>query len=272
MKKQFIYSLTATLLLTSCINDSSSSEISAIESESSISENSSSSSEESIEIDVPSVMVGTWYVHSSNMGEIPVNGIFTINENKTLDIGQRTLSLYGNYENYEDSYEFIYGTIHFIVSYDEDHKMIDWGYQNGNTYDMGTAGSEPLTENTYEYEGAEYPMNKINEYLGTSGNVPAFEADYYYLDLFSSSYASKAAMLEIDGTTTTETATYIQTLIDAGYTFYKEFGGTVTAGTFYVGYDSNKIYTLRIIYYSEDKAEDCETDIFYYAYSESIKS
>lgn len=271
MKRRLLYLLTIPLLLASCSikeetsqNTSSSEETSSQESE--------SSSESIEEIHIPTKMVGRWYISSSNMGEIPVNGIFDINEDDTLEIGERTLSLKGNYAGYTDSYEFVYGTIHFIVSYDEEDNGINWAYQNGETYDFGFAKDEPTTSNTYEYEGAEYPMDMINEYLGTEGNVPAFEASYYYLDLFTSSmYDAKCANVEIDGTTKESTASYISSLVEAGYTF-SNFENSVTASTFYYGYDANKIYSLRVIFYEEDTEEECETDIFIYKYNEKIKA
>lgn len=263
MKRNIAFLLTITAMLASCEKGG---EVSSSKDLPSSEEFSSSlpSSEEKLHI--PSPMVGTWYISSSQMGVLPLNGIFEIFENDTLSIGERTLSLQGHYAGYEEAYEFVYNSIHFIVSYDEEKSGIDWGYQNGEDQDFGFALSEPLS-NKYDYEGEDYPMAQIKEYLGTSLDVPTMKGTPYKLKLYTSSlYNAKCAALEIGATTLEETITYISTLTEGGYVFSKN-GADIKNDTFTVGYDANKTYSLRIIYFSDAN----ETDVFFYNYNENIQ-
>lgn len=210
-------------------------------------------------------MIGRWYIVSSTTGSLPLNGIFDICGDDTLEIGERTLSLSGHYAGYEESYLFTYGTIKFIVSYDGSQEGIDWGYQNGEAYDLGFASSTPLSD-AYDYEGDAFPMDKINDYLGTSGSIKPMEASAYRLKLFTSSLTNqKCASVEVMETTLKKTTNYIAELIEEGYLF-PAYGGSLGEGNFAIGYDASKTYLLRIIFFSEDK----ETDIFIYSYDEAL--
>lgn len=262
MKRNLAFLLTLTAMLASCEGgkETSSENVSNSEEISSI----LPSSEEKLHI--PSTMIGTWYITSSQMGVLPLNGIFKIFENDTLSIGIRTLSLQGHYAGYEETYEFVYNSIHFIASYDAEKNGIDWGYQNGDDQDFGFALSEPLS-NKYDYEGESYPMSQIKKYLGTSLDVPAMKGTSYKLKLYTSSlYNAKCAALEISSTTLEETIAYISALTEGGYVFSKN-GTNVKNDAFTVGYDADKNYTLRIIYFSDAN----ETDIFFYNYNANIQ-
>lgn len=274
-KKPLILLISAAAILASCSqggqtasSSESSSESSSQTSstqESASSEESSSEQSSSEPLHVAEEMIGRWYITSSSFGVLPLNGIFDIAEDDTLAIGQVVLSLKGNYAGYEDTYFFTYGTISFTVSYDADKKGLDWGYQNASEYDIGFASSEPIN-NGYAYEGSEYPMDKINSYIGTSGNVPAYASSTYKLKLFTSYYNSKpCGGLEIPSTSLDAFKAYIETLLNSGYTF-PAYTGEVSRDKFYVGYDEDKVYTLRMIYFSDDK----EADVFYHAYDESL--
>lgn len=272
MKRSLVFLLTLISLLSSCGEGerSSSSQDSFDTNEISSPDASPSSPDSSLsseEIHTPSEMVGKWYITSSQMGVLPVNGIFEIFDNDTLSIGQRTLSLEGNYAGYEDTYEFVYKSIHFIVSYDAEKDGIDWGYQNGENQDFGFAESEPLN-NSYAYEGDTYPINQIKEYLGTSLDVPGMTATSYKLRLYKSSlYDAKCAALEISTTTLEETIAYVATLTENGYVFSKN-GSEIQEDTFTVGYDAKKTYSIRIIHFSDTE----ETDVFFYNYNTNIVS
>ncbi|HBN00367.1 MAG TPA: hypothetical protein DD384_03945 [Firmicutes bacterium] len=268
MKRDFIFLLTLISLLPSCGSGreetSSTSQEGLLTSEASSKEDSTSSKEE---LHIPVEMVGTWYITSSQMGVLPVNGIFEISGDDTLLIGERTLSLNGNYAGYEEAYEFVYKSIHFIVSYDAEKNGIDWGYQNGENQDFGFAESEPLS-NSYDYEGEEYPMNQIKEYLSTTLDVPAMAASSYKLKLYESSlYSAKCAALEISTTTLEDTIGYVAALVNEGYTFSKN-GEEIKDDVFTAGYDANKVYSLRIIYFPDEK----ETNVFFYNYNAKIVS
>ncbi len=271
-KKPFVLLFAASALLASC-GQGGSQNSSASSSQAQSSQASSSSSEEPISsstsssqtLHVTEEMVGRWYIYSSSAGVLPINGIFDINDDDTLDIGQVTLSLSGNYANFDDTYLFTYGTIQFIVSYDASNKGLDWGYQNGDTYDFGFATDTPVSSG-YNYEGSEYPMAMINEYIGTKGEVPAFASSTYKLKLFNSSLNDKpSADLEIPSTNLDAVKTYLDTLVENGYTF-STYSGTAVSQTFYVGYDADKTYTLRVIYF----ADNSEAHVFYYSYDAAL--
>ncbi len=266
MKKSVLYLALSALLLAGCSSPEGEKGSSDVSSDVTPRESSSLvGSDSQAEISIPEEMVGRWYIISSTTGVLPLNGIFDICGDDTLEIGERTLELAGHYAGYEESYLFTYGTIKFIVSYDASKKGIDWGYQNGETYDLGFASSEPLS-NGYDYEGDTFPMDKINEYLGTSGSIKAMESSTYRLKLFTSSLNNlKCASVEVSETTLKKTMDYISELIKDGYSF-PAYGGSLSSGSFAIGYDASKTYLLRIIFFSEDE----EADIFIYNYDETL--
>lgn len=245
-------------------NSDSSKSSEAISSE----ESSSSDGSSSLSVHIPTEMVGTWYVTSSTTGTIPLNGIFEIKSDDTLEIGERTLALKGTYANFDDAYLFSYGTIRFVVSFDSVKEGIDWGYQNGEDYDLGFASSEPI-DNSYDYEGNTFPMDKINEYLGTKGSITPMSSSTYRLKLFTSSLNEmKCASIEMPGTKLKNVMSYITDLIDEGYTF-PAYGGSLSAGSFAIGYDQSKTYLVRIVFFDNDEEED-ETDMFIYSYDDTL--
>lgn len=241
-----------------------------------------------ITLTTPSEFIGTWYITSSPNGVFELNSIFEIKDDDTLEIGQRTLTLSGRYENFEGTYKYTYGTIVFIVSYDSEHNGLDWGYINNGVYkDFGFASSEPLSDTKYAYEGENFPMDLIKNYLGTTLDIPTYENEKYRLQLFTSSlYKAKSAAIEAPDTTPAKTLDYIHELMSSGYTFYTAAKGTTDSSSssttsiepvdsieevedhkFYIAYDSTKTYTIRIIHF----ADDSETDIFVYNYNEAIE-
>ena len=258
-KKSLILLLTAAAMLASCAQSGNAN------SSSSDSTSSPESSSISEPLHVLEEMVGRWYIYSSSAGVLPINGIFDIDEDDTLAIGEVVLSLKGNYAGFDDAYLFAYGTIQFIVSYDAEKKGLDWGYQNGETYDFGFATSEPVS-NGYAYEGSDYPMAMINEYIGTTGEVPAYTSSTYKLKLFNSSLNNApSADLEIPSTNLYVVKAYLDTLVEAGFVF-PTYSGEAATNTFYVGYDADEVYTLRVIYFGDDE----EAHVFYYAYDATL--
>ncbi len=261
MKKRVLCLALSALLLSGCAGASETDSNVSID----VSGDASSKSESAEKISVPEEMIGRWYIVSSTSGVLPLNGIFDIYGDDTLAIGERTLTLQGHYANFDDAYLFTYGTIRFIVSYDESKKGLDWGYQNGESYDMGFASSEPLSDD-YAYEGDTFPMEKINEYLSTSGSIRAMDSDLYRLKLFTSAFnEARCASVEIPETTLKKTVNYITDLIDDGFVF-PSYGGSLNAGSFAIGYDQSKTYLLRIIFFSDSE----EANIFVYNYDETL--
>lgn len=289
MKKKLLILLASSMLLGACTQNTESSSskeenssISTNESSSQSSETSSSSetsTEESSESDsssseelhIDSKFVGRWYINSSNEGVLPINGIFDIYENDTLAIGQVTLTLKGHYDGFEETYKFVYGSISFIVSYDEDHDYLDYGYDNTNESDFGFASKNPVKDPSYDYYDS-FPMEQAKEYLGTTLDLPAltFEANSYGIMLFTSSlYNVKCADIVCYGASTAKTANYLQALLDNEYTMTYT-GGKISEQTFYSGWDKDKTYSVRIIYYPGDSKDLNEMHIFLYNYSEEI--
>lgn len=282
MKTKLILLFTVPFLLAGCHDiDGSSSSVEESDTSSSSEEESSSeesSSQESTDIDlhVTDNMVGTWYMSSTTNGLFEINSIFKINANDTLEFGTRTLTLKGHYENYEETYEFVYGTIHFIASYDVDHKGIDWGYKNGDNADMGFALSEPVDDKTkYDYEGNEFPMDKTKEYLGTTLDIPTAESDSYRLQLYVSPLYDKpkVACLFVLNFTAKQTLAYLKTLQENGYTFYKDLPSKeVSNETFYTCYDAAKTYSIRIHHWAKDGDEPEQMTLHIYNYQEQINN
>lgn len=269
MKKKLPLLLATSLMLVGCVDHPSTS--SSSNEDDSSSENTSSSTDETLH--VQSEMVGTWYISSVTEGLFEINSIFKINANDTLEIGQRTLTLQGHYENFEETYKFVYGTITFIASYDAEHKGIDWGYKNGNDADMGFAQSEPVSDVIkYDYEGTEYPLSKIKEYLETALDIPSPDGSQYRLQLYISALYSdaKCAYLGVQGYTTKQTLTYLKVLQTSGYTFYSSLPSKVSNDTFYTCYDETKTYSIRIHHYAKTSNDPEEMSIFIYKYDEKI--
>ncbi len=274
MKKNLLLLLASSMLLGACTGNSqessspnqASSSSEAISSEESSSEESSSSQE----LHIDTRLVGTWYINSSTTGTLPINGIFTVNADDTLEIGERTLTLSGHYETYEETYKFVYGSISFIISYDEDHDYADYAYQNTNESDLGYAAKTPVQSSKYDYEGDTFPMTQSKEYLETSLDLPTFTATSYAVQLYTSPlYEVKCADIVCFGATLATTSAYLQTLLDDNYELsYKS--GTISEQTFYTGHDSAKTYSLRVIFYKGDTAAENEAHIFLYNYNEKI--
>ncbi len=296
MKKNLLLLLATSMLLGSCAQPASSSssneDNSSVSSNESSSENSSSSEESSSsnedssskeEYHVDERMIGRWYINGSNANILPINGIFDIAADDTLAIGERVLTLTGNYDGFEGTYKFVYGSIVFIVSYDEENDYLDWGYQNGSQADFGFATKTPVSDSKYDYEGDTFPMEMAKEYLGTTLDLPAltFEANSYALQNFESSLYNNAKCSDIIcyGASTAKTANYLTSLLENDYTIFYKSGADnvdyiantkISEQTFYIGYDSSKTYALRIIFYPGDTKAENEMHIFLYNYDDKI--
>ena len=126
---------------------------------------------------------------------------------------------------------------------------------------MGFAKSTPYSK--YEYQGERFPNAEVKAYLGTSLDLPVYENSYYYLDCFTSAlYDCKSTDIEIRNTSLTAFRSYLAKLESAGYTFNSPLTGDEKGDTFYIAYDSSKTYSVRCIYFTEDK----QADIFAYNY------
>ena len=100
------------------------------------------------EIPFDSRIVGTWYVFTSTNGVIPMNYSFTVNEDKTMTLSNYTLTWKGLYSGFEGTHLFKFGTISFILSYDDTkgNEGVDWGYINTNEQDLGFARNIPWSK------------------------------------------------------------------------------------------------------------------------------
>ena len=198
-----------------------------------------------------------------------MNYSFTVNEDKTMTLSNYTLTWKGLYSGFEGTHLFKFGTISFILSYDDTkgNEGVDWGYLNTNESDMGFAKSTPYSK--YEYNGKRFPNAEIKEYFNTTLDVPVYENDHYYLDLFESAlYDCKSADIELRDTTFSKFKAYLHQLEEAGYTFNSPLpdGDSWKTDTFYIAYDSTKTYSVRCIYFGEDN----QADIFVYKYMENL--
>jgi len=214
-------------------------------------------------------LIGLWYINSSSTGMVSINLPFTVNENETVDLGGQNFTLDGYYAEYTNVFQFSYGTYYFIIEYDATSDDVNYAFQHGEDYDFGYAARTQNETGTYDYIGEEYPMDKINTYLGTEGNVPSMSTDKYYLDLFNSSiYNAKCADIEIRNSSLDAFTTYLNSLLEEGYIFSNYTKDNGKSDVFYIGYDSSKTYTLRARYFSDGS----ESHIFVYKYNENIKS
>lgn len=216
-------------------------------------------------------LLGVWYINTSFTGAMAINTKLEVKEDTLLiyknDTQYNTLNLMGYYAGYEGAYEYKLGYNQFIISYGED-ETIDWGfsykYKEDEYNDMGEGSREKLSP--IDYEGEDFPMEMINNYLNTTGNITPIISDYYYLDLFMSSvYSAKCAEIMVKGAGTDRLKTYLDTLISEGATF-KNYSGEVISNEVYVGYDKNQIYSYRFW----NNPVDNEIDLFIYKYNSNI--
>ncbi len=271
MRKALLFLSSLALLLTGCNNDVTSETTSSSEISSNNGNVTSQTSSSSDDVIFDNNLVGTWYVNTSSTGVVGINLKFVVLENEKVYFGNQYFSLKGYYENYSDVFLFGYGQYRLVLGYDddEDDPGIDWAFSYGEQYDFGFARKSKNETGEYDYVGAEWPMDKINTYLSTNGTIPSISSDKYYLDLFNSSlYSCASADIEIRSSSLTHMKEYVDSLIEKGYVFNDYDSSSAKGDTFYIGYDNDKIYTLRIRYFIEAK----ETHIFVYKYNEEIKS
>ena len=99
-------------------------------------------------------------------------------------------------------------------------------------------------------------MDKINEFLGTNGELPIFEHDYYYLFTGTSQlYEDIYCMIDLYGVSSSAREDYTLELEQNGFVMDKN------DPTFYMGYDENHIFAIRLKQYEDNLC------IFVYYYS-----
>ncbi len=250
------------LLLIGCTPalPSISSKTSSIDSNtSSIKVNTSSNSSEIDYSKFDKKLAGKWYIHSSMMGNLNLNLEITIKDDYTMQIGDVKFNFIGIYDNFEDTNVFLSesGITKFIASTDGEY--LDWAYEDaGGNSDFGTAKKEKLQNGIqYSYAGKAWPMERINLFLETEGNIPSYVADEYYLFLGQSQVFNNAnyAMIDIFNPANEAAINYVTTLNQNGFEIKKD-----DKSNFYIGYDVNHIYGLRIIQF------DDSLSIFIYNY------
>lgn len=274
------------LLLTSCnnINSNSLSESSKLNSSSSSSEvvstssintisnssstssilSSSSTSTNAIDYSLfDENIIGTWYVHSSAQGLLEINNQIIINSSYEATIFDIHFNFIGLYENFAGACLFLSdsGATQLIASSDEEG-FLDWGIidSQGNQ-DFGYAKKEEHVSGIqYSYEGEEWPIELIKEYLSIDKDIPVFEHNYYYLYTGTSQlYDDIYCMIDIFGVSANARDSYALQLEEAGYVF------TLKEGTFYDAYDEEKTYAIRLSQYDDNLC------IFVYYYSTLYK-
>ena len=209
-------------------------------------------------------MIGDWYVHSSNMGCLMVNEVISIFDDYTLFVKNISFNFVGQYGDYEGTCLFLSesGITRFVVSLDGEN--LDWGFEDDSGYsDFGFAQKEAYSnEIKYSYVGEEWPMELINNYLGTNSNIPSYEANEYKLYTGTSQLYNDAkyAMIDIFNVSSKAITKYVSALNQSGFLIVKD-----TSSDFYIGYDDNRIYGLRLIEF-----DDNNLCIFIYNY-DSLK-
>lgn len=270
MKKSLCLVILLSTMLFSCNNNvnSSSDDNSHL---SSGDETSNSSNSSTISIDYTKFdknIIGTWYVHSSMMGEIEPNTTIVISSDYTLKIKNIIFNYIGVYENFEGSHLFLSESkiTQFIVSYDSENQFIDWGFMDTADHsDMGVAAKEKLASGfNYSYVGTNWPMEQINSYLDTNGNVPPLENQTYYLLLSISQVHDEAkyAMIDIFNVSNNAEQEYINVLNSKGF----EIESSRDGYNFYRAYDKSHIYAILFQLYNGDNLT-----IFVYNYSSIFK-
>lgn len=210
-------------------------------------------------------LVGTWYVHTSG-GVIELNTSFFISEDGAFTVAKNTFYYSGHYAGYEETGLFrnAKNSSYFIASYDDSDKddiVINWGYMSpSNVGDMGVARSEEYTPGIkYSYVGKDWPLEKINTFLGTEGTLPVYEAAEYSLYTGTTQLSlpnPKYAMIDIFSQPSSARSDYAKILNENGYTIKEE-----ASSVFWSGPDSNKIFYVRLL------QSDDNLSIFVYHYS-----
>lgn len=286
MKKQILILLSSILLLSGCNSDTTN-DLKPSDSDSSIIDDDTTKPDTDPDTDpdeggdsdtdkFDTNLVGTWYVRSSSNGVVPVNLQFVVYDNNTAYFRGQTFTLAGLYAGYDDVYKFTYGYYQLILQYDyesKDEEQLNYAYKNGSNsdeYDFGYCAKTEYKPIGPAYEGSEWPMESVNEYLGTSGSIPQMESTNYVLTLFNSAiYDCKSAEIDVCNSTLTDMKNYISLLLENGYYFYNYYESKITTGSFVYAYDSTQTYSFRIINKKVDN--EYETEIFVYPYNEEIK-
>lgn len=209
-------------------------------------------------------LIGTWYVHSSWTGLLEINTPIIIKDTYEVQIYNVDFSYIGIYENFEGTclFENSNGSMKFIASSDEEG-VLDWGlFDSLGNQDIGVARVEKHVSGiAYSYEGQEWPINQIKEFMGTTLDLPIYKHDYYYLFTgLSQVYDdAKYCMIDLYGVTTTARDDYIKLLEDNGYVFEE------LNSSFYQGYDETKTYAIKL---SQNENNMC---IFVYYYNTLYK-
>lgn len=271
MKKSSVFFLLLSCGMVSCQTNASSSapETSSLASgsvSSTLSEVSSLSSAEESSASVIDYslfdenLIGKWYVHSSSMGVLQINQEIEVFADYSLSIASIHFTFRGMYYDYEGTNLFLSdsGITTFTVSYDGEY--MDWAFEDTAGYkDFGVAKREMFSnEIQYSYVGPDWPIDRINAFLGTEGTIPEYEAEEYSLYTGISQLYDDApyCMIDIFDVPSTALRTYVSTLNQNGFSIVKD-----TSSEFYIGYDDNRIYSLRLIEFGDDNL--C---IFVYAY------
>ena len=269
MVKKIIKTLGILAILCSCNNENniSSSNSSLVSNSSSliISESSnegisSSTSENAIDYSLfDEKLFGTWYVHSSWVGIFDLNTQIIIDKDYTVKVLNLNLSYVGVYENFEGTALFSNksGSVKFIASSDEEG-VLDWGvFDSVGNQDIGVARkTEHVSGIQYSYEGTQWPIDQINEYLSLNIFLPVYQHDYYYLYTGISQLKDQAyCMIDLYGVSKKARENYTAILEEEGYTFSKD------DPTFYTGCNDEKIIAIRLKQYEDNLC------IFIYYYS-----
>ena len=272
MKKNLCFIFLVSAMLFSCSDNKKESMNLSDASSQSQESSSSTSSNSSLNIDYEKFdknIIGTWYIHSSMMGELEINTSIVIKDDYTLQVKGFNFNYIGEYEAFEDTHLFLSTSkiTQFIVSYDSDNELIDWGFfDTANHSDMGIAQKEQLSSSfNYSYAGPTWPIEQINSYLSTEGSIPSIADQTFYL-LCSISQVhgeAKYAMIDIFGLKSNAEQEYLEILKNNGFVVQNDRDNL----GFYRAFDNSQTYAILVKFFSNDNLT-----IFVYNYTSIFNS
>lgn len=266
MKKRF-FLITLLFGLISCSNTSSS-----INSSSSLfpstSDNVSTSETSSTKMDQR--LVGTWYIYVTMAGVFQINEPIVVNSDGVVTLRNLTLYYDGIFQDYEGTSAFYTESRKSMLVLEIDDKdIVTWGFEDSSgTSDTGYAdktGYDPTIH--FDYEGKEWPMELIQQFLNNNSTIPSypFDVTYYLKNSNSSIYNCNVSNIVIYNVSKDNVLSYVTLLENDNFTFS-------TSGVFNVGINETKDYIIKLSMDQNDNNSLYELNMFIYNYSEYSKN
>lgn len=218
-------------------------------------------------------VIGTWYIHQSNMALCNINDTLIINEDYTANFLNIEFTYAGIYDEFITTCLFLspQRTVQLVVEFDDEDDSLNWGITDiDKTTDWGYARKEERISDAnlnYSYEGESWPSTQINRFLSLQIELPVFVHNYYYLYTGTSSIYGDASdgtdqycMIDLFDVDQNARENYVKQLEEASFVISKE------NTTFYQGYDPEKKVAIRLSQSLDSKNRE-NLCIFIYHYS-----